>query len=160
MSLAKHFTGSRIIIALLVAAVLLIPTTAISLAQAAAGDAAEAPAETPAVAEESAADPEDTALFAELMTEGEALFARNCASCHGAEGNEELSSHVEILAGNSRAVGNASRMLRRIVHGGTYMPAIGAGMSDREVAAVATFVRNSWGNEHGLVIEEDVAGIR
>jgi mono/diheme cytochrome c family protein len=94
------------------------------------------------------------------MAEGEPLFARNCASCHGAEGNEELSSHVEILAGNSRAVGNASRMLRRIVHGGTYMPAIGAGLSDREVAAVATFVRNSWGNDHGLVTEEDVTGIR
>lgn len=102
----------------------------------------------------------DEALFEEFMTEGAQIFAMNCASCHGAEGNESLSSHVEIIADNSRAVGNASRMLRRIVHGGTYMPSFGAILDDRQVAAVATFVRNSWGNEFEMITEEEVAEIR
>lgn len=102
----------------------------------------------------------DEALFEELMTEGAQIFAMNCASCHGAEGNESLSSHVEIIADNSRAVSNASRMLRRIVHGGSYMPSFGATLDDRQVAAVATFVRNSWGNEYEMITEEEVAEIR
>lgn len=103
---------------------------------------------------------ENSVLFEELMTEGEQIFSMNCASCHGVEGNESLSSHVEIIADNSRAVSNASRMLRRIVHGGSYMPSFGAALDDRQVAAVATFVRNSWGNEYEMITEEEVAEIR
>lgn len=107
-----------------------------------------------------AAGNDNAALFEEYMTEGAQIFAQNCASCHGAEGNEALSTHVEIIADNSRAVSNTSRMLRRIVHGGIYMPAIGAALEDREVAAVATFIRNSWGNEYDMVTEEEVVEIR
>lgn len=103
---------------------------------------------------------DNNALFQEYMAEGAQVFAQHCASCHGAEGSEALSTHVEIIADNSRAVSNTSRMLRRIVHGGIYMPAIGAGLDDREVAAVATFIRNSWGNEFDMVTEEEVSEIR
>lgn len=103
---------------------------------------------------------DNSVLFEELMTEGAQIFALNCAACHGAQGSESLSSHVEIIAGNSRAVSNANRMLRRIVHGGTYMPSFGATLDDRQVAAVATFVRNSWGNEYEMITEEEVAAIR
>lgn len=119
----------------------------------AAGEEAAEPAEP-------ALSVEEQALFDELMTEGAQVFAANCAACHGAEGSESLATHVEILAGNSRAVGNASRVMRRIVHGGTYMPPFGAVLDDRQVAAVATFVRNSWGNDHGMITEEEVAAIR
>lgn len=94
--------------------------------------------------------------FQALMSEGAGVFARLCAGCHGAEGNEARATHVEILAGNRRAVGDAQNVIQRVVHGGTYMPAFGAMLSDLEVAAVATFVRNSWGNEYGPVTEEEV----
>src|SRR5690606_34235738 len=67
----------------------------------AAGEEAAEPAEP-------ALSVEEQALFDELMTEGAQVFAANCAACHGAEGSESLATHVEILAGNSRAVGNAS----------------------------------------------------
>lgn len=96
-------------------------------------------------------------LFQALMNEGEDVFASTCAGCHGEEGDEALATHVAILAGNERAVENAGRVVRRVLYGGTYMPAFGDALSDRQVAAVATYVRNSWGNDYGLVTAEEVS---
>ncbi|HET8986065.1 MAG TPA: c-type cytochrome [Trueperaceae bacterium] len=124
-------------------------------------DAAAGAAETgeqEGVAADDEADPED-ALFATYMDEGATVFATICAACHGAQGNEELSTHVALLAGNSR-LENARLVIRRVIHGGTYMPPFGTTLSDREVAAVATFVRNSFGNEYGFVGEEEAAAMR
>jgi mono/diheme cytochrome c family protein len=98
-------------------------------------------------------------LFATYLTEGARVFARICAACHGANGDEALASHVAILAENSR-LENERRVLTRIIHGGGYMPGFGSALSDREVAAVATFVRNSFGNEFGFVGEEAATALR
>lgn len=40
------------------------------------------------------------------------------------------------------------------------MPLLGWHLSDRQVAAVATFIRNSWGNAAGIVSEGDAARVR
>ncbi|MDA0699896.1 MAG: c-type cytochrome [bacterium] len=96
---------------------------------------------------------------AALMNEGAAVFARICAACHGTQGNEALASHVVILAGNDR-LGNEKLVLRRVIHGNGYMPGFGGTLSDREVAAVATYVRNSFGHDFGPVGEEAVAANR
>jgi predicted lipoprotein with Yx(FWY)xxD motif len=101
----------------------------------------------------------DDTDVAALMEEGAAVFRRICAACHGANGDQALAEHVAILA-NNRRLENERLVLRRIVHGGGYMPGFGSVLSDREVAAVATFVRNSWGNEYGPVGEEDAAATR
>ncbi len=101
----------------------------------------------------------DDVDMAALMKEGAAVFARICSTCHGANGDEALVEHAAILANNSR-LENASRVLRRIIHGGGYMPPVGQDLSDREVAAVATFVRNSFGNDFGPVGEEEAAEMR
>jgi len=106
-----------------------------------------------------AAEGED-ALFQDLMTTGAGVFSRMCASCHGAEGDQALADRVDIIAGNARTVNNASRLIRRVMHGGSYMPSFGAALSDHELAAVTTFVRNSWGHEFGIITEEEVAEFR
>lgn len=93
------------------------------------------------------------------MSEGATVFARICAACHGANGDESLAEHVAILADNSK-LENERRVLRRVIHGGGYMPQFGNVLSDREVAAVVTFVRNSWGNDYGAIGEEDAAEAR
>lgn len=103
--------------------------------------------------DEEAADPEVEAM----MQEGGGIYARFCASCHGQSGAEALASHVEILAGNRRAVSDADSVIHQIIHGGVYMPAFGDALSDTQVAAVTTFVRNSWGNSYGPVSEEEVS---
>lgn len=101
----------------------------------------------------------DDELFAQLMREGATVFSTICAACHGANGDQALISHVAILADNSR-VQDARFTVRRILRGGGYMPGFGNVLSDFQGAAVATFVRNSWGNDYGIVTEEDAAGWR
>ncbi len=124
-----------------------VPETEEGSEEAEADDAADG-------AEEPAGD-----LMAAYMKEGAAVFARICAACHGANGDESLASHVAILANNSR-LQNGRMVAHRVINGGTYMPSFGDVLSDREVAAVATFVRNSFGNEYGLVGEEEAAALR
>jgi mono/diheme cytochrome c family protein len=40
------------------------------------------------------------------------------------------------------------------------MEPFGRSLSDRQVAAVATFIRNGWENAHGLVLETAVQAVR
>ncbi len=128
---------------------------------------AEAPAEPETPAEpEAPAEPEtpaadapmdDEALLAALMDEGDTVFHRtaNCANCHGDEGQGGFGP---TLAGNDYLAGVGG--LIGIILGGFEehgMPAFANALDDRQVAAVATFVRNSWGNDYGLVREAWVA---
>jgi mono/diheme cytochrome c family protein len=40
------------------------------------------------------------------------------------------------------------------------MPGFAAKLNDEQVAAVATYVRNSWGNKAGAVLAKDVTKLR
>lgn len=116
---------------------------------------------TAAAAGDAVADTDggEDALFEALMDEGAGVFHTICAACHGVNGDEQLASHVVELAGNSR-LENQRLVIRRVIHGSGYMPGFGTDLSDREVAAVATYVRNSFGNEYGIVGEEAAAADR
>jgi mono/diheme cytochrome c family protein len=94
-------------------------------------------------------------LLAALIAEGEEIFAANCQPCHGPEGG---GSEGPALAGNE-GLQAQSPILNQVLFGGAYMPAF-AQLTDREIAAVATFIRNSWENEFGGVTEETVAAAR
>lgn len=96
------------------------------------------------------------ALLAQLKSEGQEVYARTCASCHGAQGQGGVGA---ALTNNSR-LQNAALIVEAIVKGVGYMPPVGANLSNREIAAVATFVRTSFGNNYGLVTESDVARLR
>jgi mono/diheme cytochrome c family protein len=93
---------------------------------------------------------------------GAALYEKHCVDCHGANGKGEP-PHFPPLAGN-RAVTLSSPVntIRAVLHGGYPpstagnpkphgMPPFSAVLSDEEIAAVVSAVRNSWGNEASLV---------
>jgi len=96
----------------------------------------------------------DPAAFEALMADGGHLFTANCAVCHGATGGGGIGP---ALAGNS-VLGNTSFVAERIIHGFIEhgMPGFGNALVDHQIAAVATFVRNSWGNDYGAVLDEEV----
>lgn len=115
------------------------------------------PLEIPSEAAADEADGADGDLaFEEKMDIGSDVFARLCAECHGPEGDDPRVSHAVALAGNDRAVRDHERMLRVIMRGGAYMPGFGDALDDEEIASVATFVRNSWGNDYDEVSVEEV----
>lgn len=86
---------------------------------------------------------------------GERLYTRHCADCHGAQG-EGVAGVYPALAGNrSVNLGSATNLVQALRHGG-FAPATAANpqpygmppqfLSDDEMAAVASWVRQAWGN--------------
>lgn len=104
------------------------------------------------------ADDPDTILMAELMAEGEPLYTRNCAQCHGNDGEGPNGPEFDGN-GNLSSVGGTIGMILvgNPNHG---MPEWASVFDNREVAAIATYIRNAWGNEYGLVREAWVANRR
>ena len=95
---------------------------------------------------------------ATLMSEGGPLFARNCSPCHGNNGQGEAGPK---LAGNP-FVATPGNIITQIFQGNEDhgMPPFADLLNDRQIAAIATFVRNSWGNSFGIVTPDMVKGIR
>lgn len=104
-----------------------------------------------------------------LKTKGEGVFSANCAGCHQASG-EGVAGAFPPLAGNPNladAKHVASVVIKGLssgveVKGVKYtqpMPGF-AQLSDEEVAAVSTYIRNSWGNSFGGVTPEEAKAAR
>lgn len=103
-----------------------------------------------AAAEDEAASepvPED------VRATGDEVYSQHCAACHAADG----SGGAGPALSNANLVEDEGDVVNQILFGGNRMPAFGDTLSDAEVAAVATHVRNSFGNEFGLTTEEEVA---
>lgn len=85
---------------------------------------------------------------------GEALFVANCALCHQASG-QGSPGMFPALAGNE-ALQDLALIVTNIHEGKGAMPAF-PHLGPEEVAALATYIRNAWGNDFGPVAAEDVA---
>jgi mono/diheme cytochrome c family protein len=115
--------------------------------------------------------PEPARATSTRLAQGAALYARHCATCHGEQG-EGVPGVYPRLAGN-RAVRMAepANVIRVIAKGG-FLPATAGNprpfgmppfahlLSDDEIAAVATYVRDSWGNAAGAVEPHTVSRLR
>lgn len=91
------------------------------------------------------------------MEQGSRLYAQNCAICHGDDGRA-VSPDFPSLA-ESESVEDLSLIVANVHQGVAIMPPF-PWLSDEEIAAIASYVRNSWGNAYGQVKAEDVAAIR
>lgn len=93
--------------------------------------------------------------FDELMTTGGALFAANCAVCHGDKGEGRIGPALA----NNTIVGNTDFIVERVLNGFIEhgMPPFKAALDDQKIASVITFVRNSFGNDYGAVTAEEVS---
>jgi mono/diheme cytochrome c family protein len=100
-------------------------------------------------------------LNAELVLQGEALYAQYCASCHGAtlEGVPEwkiVQPDGKLLPPPHDSSGHTwhhpdDLLLSIIAEGGesssSDMPAYAGILTDEETTAIVTFIKNSWGPE-------------
>ena len=99
------------------------------------------------------------------------LYEQHCAQCHGDQGQGVANAYPPV-AGN-RAVTMASmENLVQIVLNGGYAPATAGNprpfgmppfvlvLNDREVAAVISYIRTSWGNQAGDITPLQVQRIR
>lgn len=107
----------------------------------------------------------------ETVSAGQSVFNTNCATCHQEDGIG-LSGAVPPLAGSSFVTGNADIPVgivlmgitgQLVVDGKTFngrMPTFRNTLSDREIAAVITYIRQAWGNDADPVSAAKVAKMR
>jgi mono/diheme cytochrome c family protein len=99
------------------------------------------------------------------------LYATNCSGCHGANGEGAINI-APPLAKNPYVVGDPKRVIHTVLNGligpvrekgATWngsMPAWQGTLSDAQVAAVLTFIRDSWGNRAAAVTAGQVAAVK
>jgi mono/diheme cytochrome c family protein len=114
---------------------------------------------------EPAASP--TGPLAATLAQGARVYEDQCAQCHGKEG-QGVPGAYPPLAGNRAVLMDPPANLVRIVLGGGFapatagnprpfgMPPYATSLSDREIAAVLTTIRNSWGNGATPVTTADI----
>ena len=92
-----------------------------------------------------------------LIAEGASVYRNQCARCHGRNGEGQWYGHdaAPRLDGNFAPL-SVRGIAVQVIQGGTYMPPFDS-LTDREIAAVATYIRNSFGNNHGIATEEEIA---
>ncbi len=103
--------------------------------------------------------------------DGEAIYNSRCLVCHQANG-QGVAGVFPPLTETEWVTGDKGVLIRTVlggimgpleVHGMVYqgvMPPWKAFLSDEEVAAVLTYIRQAWGNEASEVTPAEVAAVR
>lgn len=98
-----------------------------------------------------------------LMTEGKKVYEQFCAACHKSDGTGMPPVYLP-LKGSSVVVGKPiERNIDVVLNGrpGTAMQAFRDQLTDEQLASVITYIRNSWTNNTGDIIQpEEVAQVR
>jgi mono/diheme cytochrome c family protein len=105
------------------------------------------------------------------LTLGERLYLDNCAACHFVNGRGAPGIFPMLDGATVVNAENPSALLHVILAGARtpstekapsilVMPGFAHRLSDEEAAALATFVRQGWGNQAGKVSEREVGKLR
>jgi mono/diheme cytochrome c family protein len=95
----------------------------------------------------------------DLIAIGETVCVEHCASCHGPGGAGSEGIYPR-LAGSDSVLGDPEPLIERVIFGRGAMPPFGDELSDLEIAAALSYVRNTWGNDARVVSPEDVEAVR
>ncbi len=106
-----------------------------------------------------------------MMKEGAALYEKHCADCHQADGTGVPRVYPPLAKNRSILGSHPNNPIRMVLLGGfppstegnprPYgMPPFAYDLSDREVAAVVTYIRQSWGNAAPPVSPVEVGASR
>ncbi|MFP3403533.1 MULTISPECIES: c-type cytochrome [Pseudomonas] len=118
-----------------------------------------------------ATPPEVLAASTPVMRRGGEVYEHNCMACHNVAG-EGIDGMVSGFADNSGIRASShTNLISTVLIGsravitehnptGAGMPSFDWKLNDADIAAVLTYVRNSWGNAASEVKAQDVAGAR
>jgi mono/diheme cytochrome c family protein len=105
------------------------------------------------------------------MVAGAAIYRDQCSACHGLDGkgiaelfpsiadssmarSDDPTTSIRIILRGARSVGTATQPTA------SGMPSYGWQLDDNEVAAVLTYIRNSWGGKAEPITTEQVSKVR
>ena len=117
------------------------------------------------------APPTPIAADDSTMRAGAAIYVDQCAACHAAAGTGIVGLFPSLKGSPSVQSVDATSLIRVVLEGarsvatdpaptGPAMPSFGWKLSDDQVAAVLTYIRNSWGNAAAAVSAGDVGKSR
>jgi mono/diheme cytochrome c family protein len=90
-----------------------------------------------------------------LIARGETVYADNCATCHQPDGQGQ--GDYPALAGNAFVTADEpTAVIETVLYGRGEMPAFADTLANQEIAAVISYIRNSWGNSAAAVAVEQV----
>ena len=105
------------------------------------------------------------------LDEGEMLYMDNCAACHLTNG-KGAAGVFPAMSDNSLVTSDQTTgLIQTILYGAEMpstvkrpeklkMPGFAERLSDKDVAALATFLRKGWGNDAGAVSADAVKAVR
>jgi mono/diheme cytochrome c family protein len=108
---------------------------------------------------------------AQVMAAGSKLHEQHCAACHGEQG-QGVPGMYPALAGNRAVTLESHTNLVQVIRHGGFMPTTAGNrqpfgmppfaqvLNNDQIAAVATFIRQSWGNSAAPVSTLDVLRVK
>jgi len=108
---------------------------------------------------------------AKHLTDGERLYIDNCAACHFVDGKGAGKVFPELDGASIVNSGSPTGLIHTILYGARtpstdrdpsilLMPGFANRLGDQDVAKLASFLRQAWGNSAPVVTAKDVAPIR
>lgn len=112
---------------------------------------------------------------ADVMTKGQQVYMMVCFACHQPTGQGLPGMFPPLASSDWASAAKPDRLIRMVLHGITgpiningqpfttpapLMPPQGATLNNEQIAAVLTYVRNSFGNRAGMVTPDQVQVIR
>jgi ubiquinol-cytochrome c reductase cytochrome b subunit len=103
--------------------------------------------------------------------EGASVYSANCAGCHQPTGTG-LAGQFPPLAGSEWVTGDKKKLIGVILNGlngkvtvkgqsyNNVMPPWKGTLTNKQIADVATYIRNAWGNKADTVTEAEVTGYK
>lgn len=107
------------------------------------------------------------AMQKDIILQGGVLYKTHCMDCHGSQGEGFALAYPSLRGNHSLQTNSITNSLRIILAGGFApatqlnprpysMPPFGPVLTDAEIAAVLSYVRNSWGNKGAIVTSSEV----
>jgi mono/diheme cytochrome c family protein len=105
------------------------------------------------------------------LEQGRAIYENVCALCHGSDGRGKP-NQAPTFINSDWVTGSPGRLIRIPLSGlagpievageswNLAMPAMGAALSDEDLAAALTYMRQSWGNKASAITPEQVKAVR
>ena len=108
---------------------------------------------------------------AAVTTRGEALYGQHCASCHGKQGEGAGNAYLPLAGNRTVTMDPPTNVIQAVMQGGFApatagnprpygMPPFQHVLNGEDLAAVVSFVRQSWGNQGSAVTTLDVARVQ
>lgn len=125
-----------------------------------AEEATSPPTTAPSTVPSSTTTPTPAPVSAEeLISTGQTAYSAYCAACHQADG-QGIPNAYPALAGNGFVLTeDPSNVLRVIFTGRAGMPHFRNALSSQEIAAIVSYIRNSWDNEASTVSAAQVRAV-